>query len=370
MSKLDADLANAKDELAAIRDRTHLEQAQQWRMLGTINARLDHMAHGIDECQKRIVSGESLAASLDQAAQNSVERTEALCECTDLLQKSNRRLANIRLMLSSIGEVDEWVEWQKQKEDSDDGGKTAELKFRMEMLMNSHKALQRQFDNFARIMMGSEDFASINAAGSYPPDIMPSSVKHWISHLIDAAKQVMPGAYTPKIVDNLQQQVTDCNTTSAAVATILWAIKDLAIVASTTAALATDDKLAGPRAALQLYSAVYPVARHAIVALSLMPGPWTRNSPVQIAATTNLKEYLDKMVAEAKVEEVYAIDGEPYTGFGDTARDRWLPLVVYGHSRPEFPHLLLSSPPRVAEVWSGTARTESQPGPRPLVRSF
>ena len=25
---------------------------------------------------------------------------------------------------------------------------------------------------------------------------------------------------------------------------------------------------------------------------------------------------------------------------------------------------------RVAEVWSGTSRTESQPGPRPLVRSF
>jgi hypothetical protein len=220
-----------------------------------------------------------------------------------------------------------------------------DLKTKLDLLLDGHYNLARRFDHMARIVPIIHDVPVAPSLEHYPPRIVAAVTQHWLTHVLEAAKPLLPGIYNFRLFEFWRDTVTNVVTTSAATAAMLRVAIDLVAHASQSVGANSLESSTGPRFALRLYSLIYPTIRNALISIAQMPGPWCRDSKAQRQATDELKSFLIKLVLDANLNNVSVTLGDPFIGFAKTPNDRWLPTIQWGGAQPEDHHILLTTPP-------------------------
>jgi hypothetical protein len=100
---------------------------------------------------------------------------------------------------------------------------------------------------------------------------------------------------------------------------------------------------AAPRAAVRLYSAIYPNIRSALIDIGRLPGPTCLDEDLRRCATADLRLTLEMVVDDAKVPGLVVGEGEPFSGMANSEKDRWLPEISTGECKTIYHRILLSS---------------------------
>lgn len=162
---------------------------------------------------------------------------------------------------------------------------------------------------------------------------------------MDVAKLAMPNTFSTKALDLAHCWINKCMSTTTVIAAVIWSVLDFLTIASKMNTIQGLDCSTTSLAVLHLYNVLQPITHHALVTLTLAPGRWACNSRIQVAATRELSQYLMQTILRTNVKGVSLSLGKPYTGFGQTTHDCWLPALTFGSLPSDSPQLLLTTPP-------------------------
>ena len=299
--------------------------------------------HDLATCQVGIDKNDQLRAGLRELEDHAEMRLSLLQECSTTVRSLHDSLDNLRKGVATLREVVEADSASAHECPSESD--VSEVHFKFDLLLDNHNTLRRQFDCLARMVTNGGNLAPAEMLELHSKEVTSATARHWVSHIVDAAKSAMPGTFGAKALELAHRRIDSCTSSSAAIAAILWAVLDfLTIMHEMTSTHGLDNK-ASSQSVLQFYNAIQPVTRHALVTLALVPGGWAHDSHSQILATNELSQFLARLTLLASVEGLAVLPGEPYTGFNQTSHDRWLPALAYGGLPSESSHLLLASPP-------------------------
>ena len=240
----------------------------------------------------------------------------------------------------SAKELDEVVESIRLLE-----GRISQLGFRVNVVADANASLNRSVDHTSRIAGLSKGVPVTTSNEALPREVIAAAARHWVLHMLGAAKSVLGDTCSLRTCENLVDTVHNTPSASSAIAVVLRIILEMIVYVANDAFDHEPDPASGPRAALRLYTALYPVIRKALVHLARLPGPWCRQEQDRCLATSQLKESLELILRRANLGEVHITNGDPFSGLSQTPRDRWLPAIKHDEDPNNSTYVLLSTPP-------------------------
>jgi hypothetical protein len=347
-----AELEEVKGALMSWYREANVTDTHHLTELKSLNERMDRISEGVEKAQGEIrAENTGLVHCLHRVVGQGGMLNVELRECRKSLRDAKERMDDMKGWSERVQGIEDRVEKLASRDGNlgrESNNELEQLRFHVSLLADGHTLLMRQFDYYTRFVLRGEDLAVLHSPEGFPAEVVAKSAQHWMGHVIDAAKQLMPGVLSPALTADLLQRLGNCQSTNSALAGILWIAHDLLSAAQATVSASANDTCLKARAALRLYTGIYTSIRQALVSTAMAPGAWRRDATLQIAATEGLFHYVSSLVSKADLSDAQVTYGEPYIGLTDSPKDRWLPLIVYGDHKPEFPHLLLSTPPNTA----------------------
>src|ERR1700733_14850744 len=269
----------------------------------------------IEALKKAVKQGEDNAKLLDEAT-NRIEKAERRCamlgQMVDRLEEAERRMGT----LDQIGpDVLALIRRMEQME------------FRATIARDEHDNLAQRHDHFTRLVAYDRDVDLLVLPASPSPRTLAAIARHWVSHIVDAARRLIPNATSNHVVAEIALSLAKCTSSVTAVAGILNIAEELVLLMHHDVEVMTSAQSAAARAALRLSMVLYPSIRSALISVALSPGLWTRGICTQEDAPSDLPRFIEDCVKKADIPGLVASAGEPFMGHSNSARDRWLPLV-------------------------------------------
>ena len=343
LSRLEDRVVETKEQTVDARNQTNATRLLCIPRLNRIDMDLAEVTRDLARCKACVEENHDLHIGLAEVEDGAEERLSKINDCLTELRSFHNRLDELGDGLSSLRRT---VENERVPPHECQGtSEVSELKFRFDLLLDNHNILRRQFDCLARMATNGHNLSPVILSEARPQVVTSESARHWVSHLMDVAKSAMPDAFGAKALDLAHHRINECTSTTSAIAAILWSVLDFLTIASEMSTMQGLDRTTTSLAVLRLYNVLQPITRHALVTLALAPGGWAHDSRMQTVATRELSQYLTQTILRANIKGVSLSLGEPYTGFDQTARDRWLPALTYGSLPSDSPRLLLASPP-------------------------
>jgi len=224
-------------------------------------------------------------------------------------------------------------------------GRISQLGFHVNVVADANASLNRSVDHASRIAGLSKSVPVTTSNEALPREVIAAVVRHWVLHMLGAAKSVLGDTCNLRTCKNLVDTLHNTPSASSAIAAILRIILEMIAYVANAAFDHEPDLASGPHAALCLYTALYPVIRKALVHLARLPGPWCRQEQDRCLATSQLKETLELTLRRANLGKVHVTNSDPFSGLSQTSRDHWLPAIKHDEDPNDSPYVLLSTPP-------------------------
>ena len=324
---LEIDLCVLKEQSVMIQNRVDATNTAHLTKFKHFGLDLAKVVKDIKECNESLAVSSRLRDEFHELEDGVQEHITKLEECLNGVKKLHEGLVDIKQAVMAMREIinlEESARHQCPTADNQD------LQFKWELLLDNHNILRHQFDCLARMIMNSSNMVPPWIAEQRTAEVTSASVKHWLSHLMDAGKAAIPEAFSAKTLELAQYRIDRCAGPSAAVAALLWSTLDFLTIAWEMTGAKGCLPSTSTSTTLRLYNTLQPVVRHAIITLAHAPGGWAFDSQSQILATNDLTSFLNKLVLSSGIKELSIALGEPFLGFAKNTHNRWLPTLSYG----------------------------------------
>jgi hypothetical protein len=216
-----------------------------------------------------------------------------------------------------------------------------QLEFRMIMMMDRQANVEQKLSQLPQLLPASREPLEETISDRYSPEIIASITKQWVAQIMEVAKALAPASSGLRFCEAFFETENNTPTASAAAAAILNLARNLVNIMAS--ASSTNSVVTPPRAAIRLYSAIYPTIRSALIDIGRLPGPTCLNEQDRQHATANLRRMLELLARSAEVAGLTVSSGEPFLGLTDGEKDRWLPEILIGERKSNHHCILLSS---------------------------
>jgi len=343
IQELENGLCEAREWSVSARNQTNVTRALCLPRLERLSQEVAAAARDISQCQAAGDDNRELRAEISELEHRAEDRLSMLQDCSTAVRGMHDDLAELKSGIVTLREVVEAD--NASNHECQNASEVSDVRFKFDLLLDNHNTLRRQFDCLARLVTNGRNLAPSIMTETRTREVTSASARHWVSHIVDVAKSAMPDTFGAKALELAHHRINNCTSSSAAIAAIVWAVLDFLTIAREMTNTRGLNKTSSSFSVLRLYNVLQPVTRHALVTLALAPGGWAHDSRSQIQATNELTQFLSKLALLSDIKGLTVSPGEPYTGFSNTSRDRWLPALAYGGLPAESPHLLLTAPP-------------------------
>jgi hypothetical protein len=318
--------------------RHHNKDDEQLRAL---QDQLDALVTEIALQKGRSEMLELLMDDANQAIDDQDHRISGISGELDNMKKSGKWKPDWTMVEKRLGKMEERLKSVPNLDLGKLKMKRGQLGFRMTMIADKQVDTERKIDSLSKLLNMVNESQEEATNEGYSPGIMASVAQHWADHVMDVARVLVPPV-PENFCEALSQTMNNVATVSAAAAAVLNLAIDL--ISLTASAYPLDNTVKAPRAAIRLYSAIYPILRSALMDIGRLPGPICRDDTERLRATVDLRLTLEQMARDAEVVDLTVGIGEPFLGMTNGEKDRWLPEICIGKYHIPHQQILLSSP--------------------------